>query len=462
MSPPRIGQNPTTKPVVPSKIDAPVAQKPVGGVAPAPKKGPTDSGFADPATKKPVNMTGRQKPVTKAPVPVKQDLSVDVAKLRSVAQAGGKALAKVDPEVKGALDRLKMLTPIKGEKEALGEVLKDLEPSVAAEVLKHLPAQLKAKINESTPLGYQPLAVRMAQVQNMSDAELEQTAAMMRAGQVDDVHLQLAVGTELAARTDWGRDNPDVVEHQRQLVVDGKVTFEDGRGAGRTESSGEIKMDKSLAKSPEALAALLAHEATHSKHVAEGGMDASVYKEETAGNVASARVWGQIGNREDPDLTKNQLDGLNEYADLYKKGGEDGVQARVAWEYGTEASSKYKLYEQAYTKGVKVVNGELTNQPASDTKKSQYLDTAVAEQNKVKTVISELKADPGAVKYMTADSAAALVKASLKAGLGEQGLKDLGSAMRALPADVKKQMEAALKDVVDAAGRKTFLKEMNS
>lgn len=426
MSPPRVGGS-ASKPVTPSKVEAPVTPKPAE-VKPAEKKAPADSGFADAAKKKPVNMTGRHKPVAKAPVPVKKELHADVAKLRAAVHAGSTAKPKLDPEVKGALERIKLVS-YKG-KDAIGDVLKELEPSVAKEVFKNLPSSVRAEIGMSTPFGFQPVSVRMAQVQNLSDAQLQEIGQQMRAGLVEDLGLQLAVSTELAARSQWGKDNPEIVEYQRQAVVDGKVNFASGRGAGRTETSGEITMNAELSKSPEALAALLAHEATHSYHTANGGMDKSVYAEETAGNLASAQVWAELGNPNDTNLSKNQLDGLNEYAQLYKSAGEDGVQARVAAEYASEAS---KTFEATKHK---------------------------SEKKKVLDVVDNLAKDPNAVKAMTGSHAYEVTIALMRVGPTEDQVKALGATFKNLKPSEKLELIKQLKDM-DKDARETLVKGMS-
>ncbi|MFT3710511.1 MAG: hypothetical protein QM817_23045 [Archangium sp.] len=414
------------------------------------KKPAVDTSFADAAKKKGPNMTGRHKPVAKAPVPVKKDLSADVAKLRSAVQAGSVSKQKVDPEVKGALDRIKLVA-YKG-KDAIGDVLKDLEPSVAKEVFKNLPASAKAEIGMNTPYGFQPTSVRMAQVQNMTDDQLSQVAEAMRGGGVEDLGLQLAVTTELAARTQWGKDNPEIVDYQRQLVVDGKVNFSDGRGAARTETSGEVTMNPSLSKSPEALAALLAHEATHSYHAANGGMDKSTYKEETAGNMASAQVWAELG-KEDFNLTQNQRDSLNDYAKLYKAGGEDAVQSRVAAEYASEASKAASEHAAAAAKLDK----------AGDTKGAKAERRAASyEEAKVKDVANELSNDPGAVKQMNGTFAFEVTRALLGSRPDQADVEKLGATLKNLSPSAKKELLEQLKNLPPEAkeAKDVFLKAL--
>ena len=420
MAPPRVGNS--TKAVVPSRVPVKApASKPVETAKPV-----ADTGFDSARRKRGANTTGRYKPVARAPLPVKKELSNDVAKLRAAVQAGGAATPKLDPEVKGALDRIKLVAS-RG-KEAIGDVMKDLDPSVAVEVLENLPTSVKAEIAQNTPFGFEPPSVRMAQVQTMSDAQLKAIGDSMRAGQIEDPALQLAVGTELAARTKWGKDNPEIVAYQRKLVVDGKVNFKDGRGAGRTETSGEVKMDLSLSKSPEALAALLAHEATHSFHATHGGLN-SVYQEETSGNLASARVWSEIGKKDDSNLTVDQRDGLNEYAEQYQRFGEDGVQARVATEYAREASKTYEKHPKP------------------------------SEKAKVTDLMDSLANDPGAVKAMRPEYVQELATALLRSGANEEDVKKLGRTLKNLQPALKAVLPYMLGDL-DKDARQTLLDAM--
>lgn len=113
--------------------------------------------------KKPVNMTGRHKPVTRAPVPVKKNLEGDVAKLRTAMAAGS---TNVTP--KSALER----------------------------------------------------------VAKMTNEQLAHCVEKMRAGKITDQDLKLAVASEIAARTSWGKENPEAVGMMRELIKQGKLGFE--------------------------------------------------------------------------------------------------------------------------------------------------------------------------------------------------------------------------------------------
>ena len=435
MSSPRIGSAGSAPRVVAPTVESPKA------TAAKPSSKARDTTFDGSPKKKLANLTGAHKPVSKATLPVKQGLAGDVAMLRAAAQ-GGMAAPKLSSGAKVALELIMLVTP--QGKDAVARVMADLEPAVAKEVFQNLPKQLKAEISRETPFGFAPLALRMAQVQTMGSSELAELSESMRLGAIEDLGLQLAVATELAARTAWGKENPELVDYQRTLIVDGKVNFEDGRGAGRTHTSGEIELEPSLQRSPEALAALLAHEATHSHHTANGGMDTSIYNEETAGNVTSARVWSEIGKKDDTQLTADQRDGLDEYAQQWVKFGEDGVQARVATEYAREASKQYKNADENVEKPI-----------LSAGKRTRVMRE---EHAKVTDLIGRLGNDAGAMKAVRPEYVKELALALLRTGAGAEEMKGLGRTLKKLPAEVRAQVpkllegldKAVQKDVLDA------------
>jgi len=287
----------------------------------------------------------------------------------------------------------------------VGEQMSKLSPAQQKELYLNLPKGVKAQVDFELT-GGKPASpgLSLARVGTMSDAKLAETAALVRGGVIEDIGLQAAVATELAARTQWGKENPDIVEHQKQMLTDGKVNFKEGRGAARTNPDGTIDLDPSIAKSPEGMAALLAHEATHSYNAANGGMSESVYEEETAGNMASARVFSEIGDPQDSALSKDALDGLNDYAQNFKTKGEDGVQARMSAEYASEASKAFDAGSQK--------KGNLA---------------------KVNDVITHLQADPGAQKAMNKDYIYELAKAVGRTGVSEERIKELGVAVKNAP-----------------------------
>lgn len=134
--------------------------------------------------KKPVNMTGRHKPVTRAPVPVKEHLASDVSKARAAVAAGSTSTSPKSP---------------------------------------------------------------LERVQKMTTAQLAQCVAQMHAGKIADPALKLAVASEIAARTTWGRENPEAVGMMRELIKQGKLGFE--------------QVDPQLSASPEALVQRVAEHA---------------------------------------------------------------------------------------------------------------------------------------------------------------------------------------------------------
>lgn len=389
-----------------AKADAPVA-------TPPPPQKKADSDYQS-KQKKPVNMTGAFKPVAKAQPKVDPELAKLVGNLRTAVNGGGAAATKATVAA--------TLKKIGNDANKVGDELKKLSPDQRKAVWDALPAKVKEAAGKSPNA-----AIAMLQVQSMSDAQLKSAAADMRSGKITNQSMQLSIATELAARTKWGKDDPHQVELQREMVVSGKVSFLDGRGAARTTTEGVITLDSKLAKSPEALAATLAHEGTHAAHANGWGMMAT-YAEETSGNLASAQVWGEIGNPSDPDISTDMRDGLNDYAAQFKAFGEDGVQARVAAEYVSEASKRNNA----------------------------------AERVKVREVISDLKADPGALKAMKAEYALEIAKGLLRIDQDQASVKDLGKAFQNLPANVRTELDGLLKEHgFDDDTRKALVDAMN-
>jgi hypothetical protein len=314
------------------------------------------------------------------------------------------------------------------------EMLK-LNPEQQKELYKHLPQDVKVRVEREIFEGY-PVhpSVHLARTGAMSDAELKSAAADMRAGPVHDQTAQLAIGAELAARTAWGKEHPDVVAHQKQLIADGKVTLTDGYGQGQTDQKGNVRLDTELLASPEAFAAIFAHEAQHSYNAVNGGMNKSTYQEETSGNMASARVWAELGDANDPALSSSKsgdkssqkrLDTLNDYATRYKSHGEDGVQARVAAEYAKSAKERYKANQKKA--------GESTT--AADVLK--YSGYAAEHAVDVRKIVAELADDPGAQKAMTDGYVWELAMAVTHTGGDAADLEALGRALKNAPQSVK-------------------------
>lgn len=391
----------------PVRTQAKTVDTPAKAAATPAKAAPKSSSFAA-VKQKPLSMTGKYK-AAKPPDTASAALKADLAKARAAAAAGTTVKATpLSPEVTSALRMLKLSVNPGDVVNNVGDQMAKLSPKHQKELYLNLPKNVKAQVDFEINGGKAASpGLSLARVGTMTHEKLAETAALVRGGVIEDIGLQVAVATELAARTKWGKENPDIVEHQKQMLTDGKINFKDGRGAARTDSDGSIELDFSVAKSPEGMAALLAHEATHSYNAANGGMSKSVYEEETSGNMASARVFAEIGDANDSNLSKDALDGLNDYAQNYKTKGEDGVQARLAAEYAREASKGYE---------------------AGTLKKSN--------KAKVNDVVAHLAADPGAQKAMNKDYIYELTMAVARTGIDDGQLAKMGEALKnALPAE---------------------------
>jgi hypothetical protein len=153
----------------------------------------------------------------------------------------------------------------------------------------------------------------------------------------------VAVSVELAARTRWAEKNPEAMKalratHAGMHVMGGE---KDGLGSFR---NGEIKYADKLLKSPEALAATLAHEAVHVHQGATccGGAGDTSPAGEAQGTMAGAQVWGELKpSGKDDRLESNNLTQLNKYTGLAKgKDGEKAVLKEVTTQYMNRAQEK--------------------------------------------------------------------------------------------------------------------------
>ena len=394
------------------------------------KPAPKTTGF-DVAKKKLMSVTGRYS-AHKPSHPERADLKAFLTAHRAAVHAGGAAkttkalVPKLDVEVKTALAAIKLNGFRSDKTELVGEQMAKLTPDQQKQLYANLPGPIRSQVDFEINGGkIVPAGLSLARVGSMSDEQLAHTAALVRGGVIEDLGLQLAVATELGARTAWGKENPDIVEHTKQMITDGKVNFSDGRGGARTETTGEMTFNQKLAGSPEGLASYLAHEGTHSYNATVGGgMSNSVYEEETGAEMAGTRVFAAIGDPNDLALSQDQRDGLNDYVALYKASGEDGVQARMAAEYAGEAAD-------------------------------------MKEPKKVRDVVKHLAADPGAQKAMNSTFIERIVLAVLKTAPTEAKITEVGEALKNAPAAEKKAALAALSKNLDADGMKVLRAAMN-
>ncbi|MFT3710512.1 MAG: hypothetical protein QM817_23050 [Archangium sp.] len=273
---PRIGSTPPARVAAPVVSSAPAEEI----AAPEPKK-KTDQEVAailfDQPVKKLVNTTGRYAAVAKAPVPPKPELDIDVNKLRAAANAGVNVSGKPTGDVKKALDQL-----AKGKD--LYNVFKDLTADQAKEVYARMPAAQRKAVEAATPSGDMPTAVRMAQVQNMSNDQLKATAKAMSDGKVKDTALELAVATELAARTEFGAQHPEVIDTMRYLVLNQKLGYED--------------LSSSLHKDPAGLAGAMIEHASKEYAETQARVDGAVASAPNPrGQAKIVMVDGSMSNK---------------------------------------------------------------------------------------------------------------------------------------------------------------------
>ena len=132
----------------------------------------------------------------------------------------------------------------------------------------------------------------------------------------------VAVSIELAGRTKWAEKNRGPMEALRKTHADMKLMGgeKDGLGSFR---DGTIKYADKLLKSPEALAATLAHEGVHAHQGSSccGGAGPTSPQGEAQGMAAGAEVWGQLQPKGvDDRLEANNLAQLNKYTKLVKSG----------------------------------------------------------------------------------------------------------------------------------------------
>lgn len=324
---------------------------------PAAKPAPNGSGF-DVARKKPMSVSGRYKAQT-VDVSDRADLKDLIAGKRLSDQANGNALSRafdgpapkggavseLFAQIEGNQMQAQGAAPKPGQKapaataEEVAKKFTGLDAAATTAELGKLSkpelAALKAGITSGKVTDVKlTLAVldtvgpaeQSKILKGIPKASLDGLKAAVRAGTTGkDDKIAIAVGIEVAAQTAWGKANPKVVE---TLRANGKnITADLAAGLGATDS-GKIQLKPILLKSPEALAAILAHEGTHLQQ----GKGASGVDGEVKGNVAQAEVWNEIGNRSDPAVPDN-TDQLNAYGDAMKAGGALAVKERLVGKY---------------------------------------------------------------------------------------------------------------------------------
>lgn len=310
--------------------------------AASPKNEAPDSDFVDPG-KKLISTTGAFRPV---PIPdaLRGDLKSFVAgQLRGgvSAKPSGNSLSIKAGEARGAT---KAATPQALEKELAKKPMNELTGRISM-----LSEGEKAALGKAIQSGkvtnprviagfleFQVPAERAKSMAKLPARQLEQLKTLMRAGDCPD-NVAVGVGLRLAAESKWAKANPEVVKTLQAAYANGTIRVAnsdaDIAGLGMTSETG-IDLANQLRKSPEALAATIAHEGVHmhsGSGCCSGNYDATPAGE-FDGMAASADVWGQLGNKKDPNLSARSLSLLNEAAAAKSNPnakGDDGLKGKV-------------------------------------------------------------------------------------------------------------------------------------
>jgi len=183
-------------------------------------------------------------------------------------------------------------------------------------------------------------AAQLTLLKGLPRNTLDELRVLVRGG--TNPNMALSVTIEVAAQTAWGKAHPPVLEKLRKAHTEYRVQADLAQGLGWTDGN-VIKVNPEMLKCPEAMAAVLAHQGTHLHQGTPccGGLRALSLAGETAGSVAAAMVWDEIGMRWDSTIP-NQLELLNGPAAALKTGGEKAVLALVGQAYIKTAEEKIR------------------------------------------------------------------------------------------------------------------------
>lgn len=397
---------------MPVVVDVPSAPRPVATQAPALTTPNLRESFGD--SKQKLLSLGRtnQTPALMRGTPPAGSFQIKAG----VAQAG--AVKANDPLVQAAVKRVLTDKTSGSPGYALAFAIDGMSSDQAAAVVKGLTVDMRATIAaevSKNPAGFQA-AVSLAVVRNMSPKELSAAVESMRStGDTRQTAFELSIASELAARTTWGKDpaNAKVVTRMREGIARANTNF--GRpnhgAAAVTNDEGGITMGRHLAKSPEQLAATLAHESTHAENAAEN-KHLNKMSEETSGVDTEIAIFRELSAK-NPAATKNlSKDDAARYAE-YLKLTPAGSHARTAGMYAQKS-------DEIYNHG----------------KGEAYGKTHVQE------IVTQLGKEPEAVKALSEVAIKQLIDAVINTG-GE--LKDLGAALKSAPDNVKELARNYLK-----------------
>jgi hypothetical protein len=262
---------------------------------------------------------------------------VTAAPKAATPQSIEKALAKLP--MNELMGKLSLLSP--AESAALGKAIqagKMTNPRVIAAFLElQVPGE------------------RAKSMSKLSGAQIEQMKVLMRAGDCPD-NVAVGVGIRLAKETKWGKapENAAVVKKLEESFSTGMIRMaqqdREIPGLGMSSVSG-IDLATQLRKSPEALAATLAHEGVHQVACVgcSGGGDATP-QGEIDGMAAGNEVWTEIGNPNDPNLKPGSRAMLNDLSAAKKVGDKEFKHLVLGWYHGFY-QRKAEALQEGITKG---------------------------------------------------------------------------------------------------------------
>lgn len=174
-------------------------------------------------------------------------------------------------------------------------------------------------------------------LKKLPPAALSALTATLRADPSPKTRVVVAVSLELAGRTPWAKKHPDAMKALRAVHAGNQLMGGEKGGLG-SYRGGVIRYADALLKSPEALAAVLAHEGLHARQ-GSAGAETTSPEGEAAGVLAQAAVWSALGDEDDANLSAEHRTQLNKYAALAKT-GEKAVLKEVVSQYLARAREK--------------------------------------------------------------------------------------------------------------------------
>lgn len=318
-SPRRLIESISEKQVEAPSIEAPVLPPPapglMGPLTPPPLE---DSGFSV-AKKKPVRMSGAFRG---APAQPREPIAAFQVRPGVTAETGKGTLQVKGGDAKAETAKKKEPTPLDLMSKVAGMNDKQ-RAALQKDILagKADPKMMAAHLELLAPIERGPL------MQQLKPKQVEQLKTLMRAGDLPN-NTAVGLGVRLASETDWAKKNPEVAKTMIKAYADGAIRMADKdtqiAGLGMTSASG-IDLKDQLRRSPEALAATVAHEAVHQHDGSGAGCCSGNFDATPAGELkgmeATTSVWAQLNPKgTDPNLGDKQVKLLNDLAAAQKAG----------------------------------------------------------------------------------------------------------------------------------------------